>query len=210
MRLSLPISYLVLTLFFSSTVFAAPGKSLVGFSANLGLGYGLAEQKFGETSFSPKSIGGHLDIQLNFWKIILGLSHLNITNYNFGEERNYVGMGAVHMGLNLTNSVQIIGGVGAGKWRRRRENQTTAPFDYDYTASGGGSMGGVRIFLLNSKKFSLGISGTYYKMTTDQYKSVEDGVSVDVREPSEGSGVLAAIVLRLSVDDMDKLKGSLK
>jgi hypothetical protein len=186
--------------------FTPISASAIGFSSNWGLGYGQATQEFGDRNFSPQSIAGHADLQLNLWKFILGVSYLTVSNYNFGDERSYVGMGAFHAGLNLSNSVQLIGGIGAGQWRRRRSDEPTVPRDYDYKSVGGGYMAGIRIFLINTKNFSLGFSGTYYHMKGPKYDSIEDGVKTEVLDPSKGTGSIAALVFRISLDDLQKLR----
>lgn len=178
----------------------------IGVSSNLGLGYGRATQEFGDLNFSPQSVAGHVDLQVSFWKIVFGISYLNVTNLNIGDERNYVGMGAVHLGVNLSNSIQLIGGLGAGQWRRLRQNQSTVPNDYDYKAGGGGYMAGVRIFLINTKKLSVGLSGTYYHMKSSQYDAVEDTFKTEVLEPSKGTGSIGALVFRMSLEDVKKLR----
>gem|GEM_PF-5990158 len=177
----------------------------IGLSSNWGIGYGHSSQDYGATSFDPQSIAGHVDIQLNLWKIVLGGSYLTVTNYNAGDERNYVGMGAVHVGFNLSNSVQLIGGVGAGKWRRRREDEVSVPHDYDYHATGTGPMYGVRVFLINTKQVSVGFSGTYYQMKSDSYESTLDGVKAEVEKSSKGMGSIVALVVRLSLDDVKNI-----
>jgi hypothetical protein len=187
---------------FSSTAFAA--KTNV--STTLGLGYGKMLQEFGARTYEPQSVAGHIDAQFSLWKFVIGGSYMSVTNLNVGDERSYVGMGAVHAGLNLSNSVQVIGGVGAGAWRRRRTNQATVPNDYDYKTSGGGYMAGVRVFLINTKKFSVGLSGTYYHMKTDSFTSVEDNVKTNTIDNSRGTGTIAAIVFRFSGFDSKKLK----
>lgn len=185
---------------------AAPSAhASIGASTNWGFGYGYATQDFGSHSFKPQSIAGHVDLQMNLWKFVVGLNYLTITNYNINDERNYVGMGAVHAGFNFTNSVQLIGGVGTGAWRRRRDHETSTPHSYDYSASGNGYMAGVRVFLYNSKFLSVGLSGTYYQLKNDEYSSSVNGVSSKVSEETKGSGQIAALVFRLSLDDVNKL-----
>lgn len=177
----------------------------IGASTNWGFGYGYATQDFGSHSFKPQSVAGHVDLQVNLWKFVVGLNYLTITNYNINDERCYVGMGAVHAGFNFTNSVQVIGGVGMGDWRRRRDNETSVPHSYDYSASGTGYMAGVRIFLYNSKFMSVGLSGTYYQLKNDEYSSSTNGISSKISEEAKGTGQIAALVFRLSLDDVNKL-----
>ncbi len=176
-----------------------------GLATNIGLGYGVGKQEFGDDhTFEPKSVAGHVDVQFLIWKLILGGSYLSLTNLNVGEDRNYVGMGAAHVGFNLSNSIQLLYGIGAGSWRRARSNQLTTPSDYDYKATGGGTMAGIRIFLINTKQVSVGLSATYYEMTSNSYKSVEDNVKSEVTEESKGTGSIAAIVVRLNGFDFRK------
>jgi hypothetical protein len=187
---------------FSSSVFAAT----TNVSTNVGLGYGKMLQEFGDRTYEPQSVAGHIDAQFSVWKFVIGASYMTVSNLNVSEERSYVGMGGVHAGFNLSNSVQIIGGVGYGSWRRNRSNQTTGPSDYDYKASGGGYMAGVRVFLINTKKVSVGLSGTFYHMSSDSYASVENNVKTQPIDNSKGTGTIAAIVFRFSGFDLKKLK----
>lgn len=196
------MSFIVLLL---TSICGSSTARAIGLSSNWGIGYGHSSQDYGTTSFDPKSVAGHVDIQLNLWKIVLGGSYMTVTNYNVGDERSYVGMGAVHAGFNLTNSLQLIGGVGAGKWRRRRENEASVPHDYDYHATGTGPMYGIRIFLINTKQVSVGFSGTYYQMKSDSYDSTLDGVKSEVEKNSKGTGSIVALVVRLSLDDVKSL-----
>lgn len=160
---------------------------------NLGLGYGHATQEFGDLNYAPKAIAGHLDLQYRLWVLLLGVSYMTTTQYNWGDERKYVSMTAVNGGFALGKHLDLIGGVGWGKWRQRQLNQPTAPFDIDYVADGPGYMAGIRLHLIRLKDLSIGISATYYHMKSSLYTSREDGTKTIELEKSRGTGSIAAI-----------------
>jgi hypothetical protein len=177
--------------FLSITAWAEP-------RVNLGLGYGNATQEFGDLEFTPQSIAGHLDLNYRLWIFLAGVSHMTTSQLNIGEDRNYTSLTSVHAGLALGKYLEMVGGVGWGKWRRRKTAQLIAPIDSDYSANGPGYMAGIRFHLLHFKSFSIGLSATYYRMESDSYNSELDGIKTVELKEGRGTGSIAAIVFSWS------------
>jgi hypothetical protein len=161
---------------------------------NFGAGFGTTTLEYGTSKkFEPQSLGGHIDLYAKWKFLLLGGSYTTISQLVVDDNRAYFSMATANIGLAL-GRLELVGGYGAGKFRRVRMNEITTPNDSDYIGVGPGFMAGVRLHLIKLKNFSIGLSGTYYQVKTDDYASVEDGTKATVSEKSTATGTLAAIV----------------
>lgn len=181
----------ILLLTFASNADAATD---LGVRFNFGAGYGTTSLDYGTSKrFEPASFGGHIDLYAKWKFLLLGGSYTTVSQLVVNDNRAYFSMATANLGLAL-GRLELVGGFGAGQFRRVRMNETTTPNDSDYKASGPGFMAGVRLHLIKIKDFSVGLSGTYYQVKTDDYESIEDGTQATVSEDSMARGTVAAVV----------------
>jgi hypothetical protein len=179
--------------FLSLPVILLSPPAAAGPRGNIAFGSGEGKQSFAD-NYKVQTLGGHAELSYKLFIFQAGIGFVNISEINIGEERRYVNMGYGFLGFSLGRFLDVHGGLGGGSWRRKELDTGTTPDDYDYRAYGAGYMIGARLYLLNFKDLSVGISGTYFKMTSDGFKSIEDGTTTMKTEESVGSGTVAAIV----------------
>jgi hypothetical protein len=163
---------------------------------DLGLGYGRAKLEYGETEFDRQSVAGHVDLHVQWLIFMIGATYMTTSQLNIGNNRSYASMATVNAGFALGRHFELIAGVGGGKWRHARFNQSAIPRDFDYVGTGPGIMGGVRVYLFEVKSVSVGLSATYYRMSSELYTSTIDRTQTNNIAVSRGTGTIAAIVFR--------------
>lgn len=164
---------------------------------NLGFGYGDGTQEYAK-KYEFSSVGGHGDLMFRWLIFEVGGSFLSLSQLDTGGRKTYVEYYGANLGFAFSKYLELLGGVGVGRWRRQRSDQEIAPIDSDYTAFGTGYMAGIRLFLINTKEFSMGLSASYYRMNSDSYHSNEDLVRSVPFKDIIATGSMAAIVFRWS------------
>lgn len=183
-------------LLISLSTFSYAGFWTPDFKVSVGLGSGTGKLEYGDKKWEPETLAGHIDLYAKWHFLLLGASYLSIAPPNIDQNRTYAAMTTLNLGIGIGSRIELFYGLGLGKWRRNRVDEPTTPSDTDYIAYGGGDMVSARIYLLSFKGLSIGLSGTYFNMTSDDYTSILDGVKTENTDKASGGGTMGALVFR--------------
>jgi len=169
--------------------------ALAGMRGSFGLGHGTGHRQL-DQEYSFKSLGGHLEVHYEWNRLLFGAGFVSIYAIDGNGGKNYVDMGAMYTGFNIAGMLDLMAGWGLGKWKKETIDINASPRTSNtFFSDGDGPYLGARLYLYKGSHWSIGFSGTYYKLKSLRYKQ-DDAAGVVTRTEtlSEANGFVIGIV----------------